>query len=62
MKLILLSLAFLCTFPLGAQQVIGFEDRVPDGFTSPDRNPFLYQTVIIKKVRKVLNGISVPAR
>ena len=62
MKLILLSLAFLCTLPLGAQQVIGFEDRVPEGFTSPDRKSLSYQTVIIKKVRKVLNGISVPVR
>jgi len=37
MKFILLSFAFLCTFSLSAQQVIGFEDRVPEEFTSPDK-------------------------
>lgn len=54
MKLILLSLVFLCTFPLGAQQVIGFEDRVPDGFTSPDRKSLSLSNRYYKEGKKSL--------
>lgn len=54
MKLILLSLVFLCTLPLGAQQVIGFEDRVPEGFTSPDRKSLSLSNRYYKEGKKSL--------
>ncbi len=62
MKFILLSFAFLCTFSLSAQQVIGFEDRVPEEFTSPDKKSLSLSNRYYKEGKKVWNGILFPVR
>lgn len=60
MKFILLSFAFLCTFSLSAQQVIGFEDRVPEEFTSPDKKSLSLSNRYYKEGKKSLEWNFVP--
>lgn len=54
MKHLLLSLAFLCALPLSAQQVIGFEEQVPAGFTSPDKKSLSLSNRYYKEGKKSL--------
>lgn len=54
MKHLLFSLLLFCALPLGAQEVIGFEDEVPAGFTSSDKKALSLSGRYYKEGKKSL--------
>lgn len=61
MKHLLLSLVLLCTLPLSAQQVIGFENDVPAGFTSSDKKALSLSNRYYKDGQKSLQWEFTPS-